>query len=132
MLVLISMHFSWWFQIWSWNSTILTIFTTFVYLFNLSSALACRVESIKIDVLMCPEKEIVIIIVFRFDVTLEASHLGNTGLLLDQSAYVFKELWRYPINPNKVKWINKPSNTTLHIHVRCQSRKSSYPICISN
>ena len=26
MFVLISMYYSWWFQIWSWNSTILTIF----------------------------------------------------------------------------------------------------------
>ena len=47
MLVLIWMHFSCSFQIWSWNSTILTFFTTFFwFFFELSSALACRVESI--------------------------------------------------------------------------------------
>ena len=34
------------FQIWSWNSTIFTFFKTLFYIFDLSSALACRVESI--------------------------------------------------------------------------------------
>ena len=34
MFVLIWMHFSWWFQIWSWNSTILIFFTNFVKCFT--------------------------------------------------------------------------------------------------
>ena len=39
MLVFIWMHFSWWFQIWSWNSTILIYFTKFV------KFLTCRLHS---------------------------------------------------------------------------------------
>ena len=41
MFVLIWMHFSWWFQIWSWNFKIFEHFVRFLT----SSALACRVES---------------------------------------------------------------------------------------
>ena len=39
MFVHIWMHFSWWFQIWSWNSTILTFFTKFV------KFMTCRLHS---------------------------------------------------------------------------------------
>ena len=39
MFVLIWMHFSWWFQIWSWNSRILTYFT------NVVTFLTCRLHS---------------------------------------------------------------------------------------
>ena len=52
MFVLLSMHFSWWCQIWSWNFIIWTFFTKLPmpcehHIFNLSSALACRMESIR-------------------------------------------------------------------------------------
>ena len=46
MFVLIWMHFPWWFQIWSWNSKMLSFFWINGDIFGLSSALACRVESI--------------------------------------------------------------------------------------
>ena len=39
MLVLICMYFSWWLQIWQWNSTILTFVTKFVTYFT------CRLHS---------------------------------------------------------------------------------------
>ena len=39
MFVLCWMHLSWWFQIWPWNSTILTFFTKFV------KFLTCRLHS---------------------------------------------------------------------------------------
>ena len=49
MFVLISMYFSWWFKIWSQNSTIWTFFYQICYIFDRSSALACRMESININ-----------------------------------------------------------------------------------
>ena len=57
MFVLIWMHFSLWFQIWSWNSTILNFFTNIVTFSTCRlSALACRVENIGVHFLVpfCP------------------------------------------------------------------------------
>ena len=42
MFVLISMHFSWWFQIWSWNSKMMTFFLNILWFCSL---LTCRLPT---------------------------------------------------------------------------------------